>query len=62
MIYKITRHDKETDDITKQSFNSYDEAYVLLEQIYSDICCYNADYGDRPKYEIIKKKLKLSDS
>ena len=48
MIYKIVRHDKESDDITEKSFNSYDKAYDLLEEIYSD-----ADYGDRPYYEII---------
>ena len=53
MIYKIVRHDKESDDITDQSFSSYDEAYDLLEEIYSDVCCSDADYGDRPYYEII---------
>ena len=54
MIYKIIRHDKESDDITQQSFNSYDEAYELLEEIYSDVCCSDADYGARPYYEIIE--------
>ena len=54
MIYKIIRHDKKSDDMTQQSFNSYDEAYDLLEEIYSDVCCSDADYGDRPYYEIIK--------
>ena len=56
MIYKIIRHDKESDDITQQSFNSYDEAYDLLEEIYSDVCCSDADYGDRPYYDIIEIK------
>ena len=46
--------EKESDEITQQSFNSYDEAYDLLEEIYSDVCCSDADYGDRPYYEIIK--------
>ena len=54
MIYKIIRHDNESDEVTEQLFNSYDEAYDLLEEIYSDICCSDADYGDRPYYEIIK--------
>ena len=54
MTYKIIRYDEETDEITEQSFNSYDEAYDLLEKIYSDICCSDADYGDRPYYQIIK--------
>ena len=54
MIYKIIRHDKESDDITEQSFNSYNEAYDLLEEIFTDVCCSDADYEDRPYYEIIK--------
>ena len=56
MIYKIIRQDKESDDITVQSFNCYDEAYDLLEEIYSDVCCSDADYVDRPYYEIIEIK------
>ena len=56
MIYKIVRYDKKFDDITQQSFKSYDEAYCLLEELYSDICCSDADYEDRPYYEIIKIK------
>ena len=54
MIYKIIRQDKESDDITVQSFNCYDEAYDLLEEIYSDVCCSDADDVDRPYYEIIE--------
>ena len=54
MIYKIIRQDKESDDITVQSFSCYDEAYDLLEEIYSDVCCSDADYVDRPYYEIIE--------
>ena len=54
MAYKIIRLDKESDDITELSFSRYDEAYDLLEEIYSDVCCSDADYGDRPYYEIIE--------
>ena len=54
MIYKIVWDDKESDDISQLSFNSYDEAYDLLEEIYSDVCCSDADYGDHPYYEIIE--------
>ena len=54
MIYKIVRDDKVIDNITEQLFNSYDEAYDLLEEIYSDVCCSDADYEDRPYYEIIE--------
>ncbi len=56
MTIKIIRHDKESDDITEQSFSSYEEAYDLLEEIYSDLCCSDADYGDRPYYEIIEAR------
>ena len=56
MIYKIVRHDKESDDITYKSFSSYNEAYDLLEEIYSDVCCSDADYRDQPFYEIIEVK------
>ena len=50
MIYKIIRLDKESDDITVQGFNCYKEAYDLLQDTYSDVCCHDADYGDRPYY------------
>ena len=33
-----------------------DEAYDLLEEIYGDMCCSDADYEDRPYYEIIEEK------
>ena len=56
MKYKIKRVDEESDDITTQSFQSYDEAYDLLAEIYEDICCSDADYDDRPYYEIIEIK------
>ena len=53
IMYKIIRHDQKSDEITSQLFDSYDEAYDVLEEIYSDVCCSDADYGDRPYYEII---------
>ena len=56
MIYKLIRHDKAVDDLTHQSFDSYDEAYDVLDEIYADICCSDAAYGDRPYYEIIEVK------
>ena len=52
MIYKIVRHDKESDDMTDQLFSSYDEVHGLLEEIYSDVCCSDANYGYRRFYEI----------
>ena len=56
MIYKLIRHDNEVDDLTNESFDSYEEAYDVLEEVYADICCSDADYGDRPYYEIIEVK------
>ena len=54
MNYQIKRFDGEHDDITNQTFDNYDEAYDLLENIYKDICCSDADYDDRPYYEIVE--------
>ena len=54
MKYSITRHDGEKDNITSQEFENYDDAYDLLEEVYGDICCSDADYEDRPYYEIIQ--------
>ena len=56
MKYRITRHDGEEDDITTQQFENYDDAYEFLEEIYGDMCCSDADYEDRPYYEIIEVK------
>ena len=56
MKYLICRHDGGEDEITAQVFTNYDDAYNLLEEIYSDICCSDADYEDRPYYEIFAVK------
>lgn len=57
MRYKIIRHDGGKDEITSQVFDNYDDAYDLLEEIYGDMCCSDADYEDRPYYEIIQGEL-----
>ena len=54
MKFRITRHDDDEDEITSQTFDNYNDAYVLLEEIYGDMCCSDADYEDRPYYEIIQ--------
>ena len=54
MKYQIKRVDGESDEITTQSFERYEEAYDLLANIYNDVCCSDADYEDRPYYEIIE--------
>jgi len=56
MKYCITRQDGEKDDITSQEFENYNDAYDLLEEIYGDMCCSDADYEDRPYYEILEVK------
>ena len=56
MKCRITRHDGEEDDITTQQFENYDDAYELLEEVYGDMCCSDADYEDRPYYEIVEEK------
>ena len=54
MQYKIVRIDGKEDDITSQIFLNYADAYDLLEEIYGDICCSDADYEDIIYYDIIK--------
>tara|TARA_Y100001968_G_C19087350_1_gene585966 strand:+ start:483 stop:674 length:192 start_codon:yes stop_codon:yes gene_type:complete len=54
MKYRISRHDGQVDKITKEIFDQYDDAYDLLENLYQNICCSDADYEDRPYYEIVE--------
>ena len=60
MKYTIERSDGVSDAITNQSFQNYDEAYDLLANIYEDLCCSDADYDDRPYYEIIEINTSLN--
>ena len=52
----LEEHDGEEENITTQQFENYDDAYELLEEIYGDMCCSDADYEDRPYYEIVEEK------
>ena len=54
MTFRIKRHDGIEDEVTMQEIETYEQAYDILENIYSDICCSDADYDDRPYYEIIE--------
>ena len=56
MKYRKTRNDGGEDQITSQSFYNYDDAYELLDSVYGDICCLDANYEYRPYYEIIELK------
>ena len=53
MIYKIIRIDGKDDKLTAQSFHKYSDAYDLLERLYGDLCCSDADYGDIIYYDIV---------
>jgi len=56
MVYKIIRIDGEDDKLTAQSFDKYSEAYDLLEELYGNYCCSDADYGDIIYYDIVENK------
>ena len=56
MSYQIKRIDGEIDEITTQSFQNHDKAHDILANIYEDLFCSDADYNDRPYYEIIEIK------
>ena len=58
MTYKLIRLDGKEDKLTVQSFDKYSEAYDLLEEIYGDLCCSDADYGDITYYDIVENNLK----
>ena len=54
MTYKIIRIDGKNDELTAQSFEKYSDAYDLLEEIYGDICCSDADNEDITYYDIVE--------
>ena len=54
MIYKIVRIDGKEDGITSQIFLNYSDAYDLLDKIYGEVCCSDADYEDINYYDIVK--------
>ena len=55
MVYKIIRIDGKEDKLTAQSFVRYSDAYDLLDKLYGDICCSDADYRDITYYDIVEK-------
>ena len=54
MTYKIISIDGKKDELTAQSFDKYSDAYDLLEELYGDLCCSDADYGDITYYDIVE--------
>ena len=61
MTYKIKRIDGKDDELTAQNFDNYSDAYDLLEQLYGDLCCSDADYGDITYYDIVEDNKKIND-
>lgn len=54
MGYKIIRIDGKEDKITSYDFDNYRDAYELLERIYGDLCCSDADFGNITYYDIVE--------
>ena len=58
MTYKIIRIDGKDDELTTKKFDKYSDAYDLLEEIYGDLCCSDADFGNITYYDIVENNLK----
>ena len=54
MIYRIVRIDGREDDVTSKIYSNYADAYDLLDRIYGDICCSDADYDQIIYYDIVE--------
>ena len=54
IIYQIIRIDRKEDSITSKKYSSYEEAYMVIERIYGDLCCSDSDIDYGSHYEIIK--------
>ena len=54
MTYKIIRIDGKEDKVTSYCFENYSDAYDLLDKIYRDSCCSDADYGEIIYYDIVE--------
>ena len=54
MKFKIIRLDGKDDRLTKNIFESYDEAHKILEDHLGGLCCSDTDYEVLPGYDIIK--------
>ena len=54
MTYKLIRIDGKDDKLTAKIFDNNSDAYNLLEELYGDSCCSDADYGDITYYDIVE--------
>ena len=57
MTYKLIRIDGKDDKLTAKIFDNYSDAYNLLEELYGDSCCSDADYGNITYYDIVDNNL-----
>ena len=60
MTFKIIRIDGKHDELTAQSFDKYSDAYDILEELYGDLCCSDADYEDITYYDIVENNVNNS--
>ena len=56
MGYKLIRIDGEEDKITSYYFDNFSDAYDLLDELYGDFCCSDADFGNMTYYDIVEFK------
>ena len=57
MTFKLIRIDGKYDKLTEKIFDNYSDAYDLLEELYGDLCCSDADYGNITYYDIVENNL-----
>ena len=50
--HRIVRSDQSEDGLTRQRFDSYNDAYGELERYYRDFCCSD---DDRVEYTIVSE-------
>ena len=50
--HRIVRSDQSEDGLTRQRFDSYNDAYDELERYYRDFCCSD---DDRVEYTIVSE-------
>ena len=51
--FLVKAYGGKNDKLTAQSFDKYSDAYDLLAELYGDLCCSDADYGDINYYDIV---------
>ena len=57
MTIKLNRIDGKDDKLTEKIFDNYSDAYDLLEELYGDLCCSDADYRNITYYDIVENNL-----